>query len=278
MVDVEINSADIVFFSPTDTTKQVVLEVARGTGAENLKLIDLTVEAVRKQDKFELNSNIVIIGVPVYGARIYKPLRKVFTRMDLNNKLVILVSLYGNVSCGFAHYELTAICNRQGAKVIGIGHFVGEHTYSTTEIPIAMHRPNKKDLYEAFRYGEMIRRKLDGVTFFESTVVDKVKNRYFCSFVYHFCSLVPKQHGRYFVKAPIVDRNLCIQCGLCVKECPMQVIASGTYDIMENKCIRCLACAKKCPIHARKVNVTINAVKIGLKNMSKNNHKSVFYI
>jgi len=50
-----------------------------------------------------------------------------------------------------------------------------------------------------------------------------------------------------------VDENTCIQCGLCVGECPREVISKefGEFpNISVNKCIGCGKCASVCPVHA----------------------------
>lgn len=50
-----------------------------------------------------------------------------------------------------------------------------------------------------------------------------------------------------------VDENTCIQCGLCVGECPREVIIKefGEFpNISVNKCIGCGKCASVCLVHA----------------------------
>ena len=48
-----------------------------------------------------------------------------------------------------------------------------------------------------------------------------------------------------------VDRQQCVACGACVKECPMSAISiwRGCYaKIDANVCIGCSKCAKVCPV------------------------------
>ena len=46
-----------------------------------------------------------------------------------------------------------------------------------------------------------------------------------------------------------VITNLCISCGVCESECPVNAIsnASGKYVIDADGCIDCNACAAACP-------------------------------
>ncbi|MBQ2901837.1 MAG: 4Fe-4S binding protein [Agathobacter sp.] len=47
-----------------------------------------------------------------------------------------------------------------------------------------------------------------------------------------------------------VDKNRCVACGVCVKECPMQAVSvwKGCYaSVAKDICIGCGKCAKSCP-------------------------------
>ena len=50
-----------------------------------------------------------------------------------------------------------------------------------------------------------------------------------------------------------VDQEKCIKCGICVKECPVQVLRigeNGPEDICPEKCIACGHCVAVCPKEA----------------------------
>jgi nitroreductase/NAD-dependent dihydropyrimidine dehydrogenase PreA subunit len=50
-----------------------------------------------------------------------------------------------------------------------------------------------------------------------------------------------------------VDQERCIKCGICVKECPVQVLRigeNGPEDICPEKCIACGHCVAVCPKEA----------------------------
>ena len=51
---------------------------------------------------------------------------------------------------------------------------------------------------------------------------------------------------------PWVDKNKCNGCGICVSQCPVNVIhmEEGKADIDMNNCIRCGKCHDVCPQEA----------------------------
>ena len=53
-----------------------------------------------------------------------------------------------------------------------------------------------------------------------------------------------------------VDPEICKQCGICKKNCPVDAIKGevrqGPFEIMQDKCIKCGTCIEKCPFKAIK--------------------------
>lgn len=51
-------------------------------------------------------------------------------------------------------------------------------------------------------------------------------------------------------KKAVINRNLCVSCGCCVKVCPRGAISvpNGVYAVInEEMCVGCGLCAKECP-------------------------------
>ena len=51
-------------------------------------------------------------------------------------------------------------------------------------------------------------------------------------------------------KLAVVDKKICVACGVCLKACPKGAISicRGCFaQIEESKCVGCGLCAKACP-------------------------------
>ena len=51
-------------------------------------------------------------------------------------------------------------------------------------------------------------------------------------------------------KLAVVDRNVCVACGVCMKACHRSAISiyRGCYAVVdEEKCVGCGLCGKACP-------------------------------
>ncbi|HKI50218.1 MAG TPA: 4Fe-4S dicluster domain-containing protein, partial [Desulfobacteria bacterium] len=135
---------------------------------------------------------------------------------------------------------------------VAAGAFIGEHSYSTPDRPIAEARPDKKDLNEAQTFGAHIRKKLAPVESVQEAALSKVPG--------NVPYLVPKnlnmiKEARKSIPfTPETDEDTCIQCGRCVETCPTEAVSldeSVTTDRW--RCIICFACIKNCPTGARQM-------------------------
>lgn len=243
-----INSVTSIYFSPTGTTKKIVDGIIIGMGLDKVRVVDLTLPRARKSSIGEINDDIVLIGVPVYEDKVPEILLEFLNNLKGNNKPVILVCVYGNVTDGITLNELFEITESNGFKVVGAGSFIGEHSFSSEELPVASGRPNYNDLARAEIFGVEIIEKLKGINDLSNIHLEIPSGK-----IHLMAKIVSKNRARMFTKQPKIDKNICSACGACACFCPVEAINKKNLEIDEDICIRCFSCVKRCPRKARKI-------------------------
>jgi len=243
-----ISSVTTIYFSPTGTTKKIINSIVKGMGIVNNKIIDLTLPKVREAGIPVIDGDIVLIGVPVYEEKIPEIVSPFLTNLKGNGKPVVLVGVYGNVGDGIVLNELDFITQKSGFKVVAAGSFIGEHSFSTEEMPIAQNRPNNNDLNKAEEFGKSIMERIQNINNLKDVSLKIPQGK-----LPLMAKIVPKNSARLFTKTPFADMSKCSHCNVCVKLCPMSAIDKETLEIDEEQCLRCFCCVKRCPKKARKI-------------------------
>lgn len=245
----KIHSAIAIYFSPTGTTKKIVDFIIEGTKLVHTEIIDLTLPKGRTGDTLSINADIVFLAVPVYETGIPKLLIPFLKSLNGNGKPIVLIAVYGNMSEGTTLNELYSITHHAGFKVVSAASFIGEHSFSTDETPIAKGRPDNKDLMKAKEFGKNIMEKMQNITILSDISLEIPQGK-----TPLMAKILPENSARLFAKPPNVDSSKCNQCGLCVKLCPVYAIDKNNFEISEPQCLRCFCCVKRCPKKARKIS------------------------
>jgi ferredoxin/flavodoxin len=251
----DIQTATVIVFSPTGATQKIVNSIVKGMGIAQSAKIDLASQTIRECPPPVVEGDLVVIGVPVYAMGIPAILIPFLKKLKGQNKPVVLVAVYGNISDGVTLNELRLIAEASGFHVAGAGAFIGEHSYSTKRSPVAAGRPNNGDLQKAEEFGKMVIDKLHKLNDINSVALNIPE----CNKIQLFLKMsLPFNMAKAFAKGPTVDRDICTHCGLCARLCPVDAIDSSTLKVQNGKCLRCSACVKRCPQHARKMVFRMN--------------------
>ena len=237
----DIDSAKLIYFSPTGTTKIIVDAIVGGIRADAAGVIDLTSPGSETEVFDRLDSELAIIGAPVYSGRI--PLEAIarLKRIRANNTPAVLVVLYGNREYDDALLELKDLAVEAGFIPVAGGAFIGEHSFSNENTPIATGRPDTKDLEKAERFGAQIRNKLRDIRGVDEITPLQVPGKY-----PHRKRMQPTN------TSPITMESLCTTCGTCAGVCPTAAVAvNDSVETDPVLCIICCACIKNCPNRAR---------------------------
>ena len=263
----------VIYFSPTGTTKRIIKNVIKGIESKEVYYFDLTKEnRISKTENIDTSKDdLIILGAPVYGGFLYKEFRNYIKSIDFNNKAVAIVLLYGNATIMFSKREIISIVKKNNGNVVGYGEFIGEHSYSTKELPVAINKPNLEDINMAISFGKAIREEL-------KNNIEKNKSlSLFDRFIDKVADIKPVHTGRRIFTIPKTDYELCDNCGLCIKKCPKACIDNNIVTD-KNTCIVCMACVKSCHNNARISKAKNPFIKIGLKKINRNKNESKFIV
>ena len=124
--------------------------------------------------------------------------------------------------------------------MVGAAGFIGEHSFSSDETPIALNRPDAADLRKAETFGRCVA----GAT----EVLD--------------LSTIPG--NRPYKDLPVLpgaaadsSAETCSRCGQCVEVCPTGAVCMEEAVPVTDpeSCIWCEACVRACPGPARSVTL-----------------------
>ena len=296
----------VICFSPTHTSKTIAEAVATGMararcGSEGnaeasasclmlVRTIDLTLD--RSDEPITLTSGeTVVLGAPVYAGRVaaeaVRRLKRIQVAAGASIPAVITVT-YGNRDYEDALVELYDLTLSLGLTPFAAGAFIGEHSYSTPEMPVAEGRPDSMDLADASIFGGECARKLESPGAFapfhikgnrpykepsrptsspaaahpSGSGTAAVPPAHSAVTASSGTPAVPSAHSaataspdRPAIPAVPVTADGCPLCGECAAVCPTGAIVldSGSMKVLTDPslCIRCCACVKACPAGMR---------------------------
>lgn len=242
----------IFCFSPTGTTLKIAERIASGIKTE-YETHNLTysrnVEAIISADDF------AIVAVPVYGGRMAPVAKERMAAVKGSGTPCAVVAVYGNRSFENALADMSDFVRAAGFRPIAAGAFIGEHSYSTPNTPIAAGRPDMEDLTDAHSFGALIAAKISNNDFSEPDIMALKPQSDPHPALNNFRTFVAgyqmEQKNNPTKLLPTTDTERCSQCGICMDVCPTHAIADDFVTIDPGKCIKCCACVKSCPDGAK---------------------------
>jgi ferredoxin len=153
------------------------------------------------------------------------------------------VVVYGNRAFDDALLELSSTLKSRGCVPIAGAAYVGEHSFSSPEVPTAEGRPDATDLRHAEDFGRRVSEKLLSIPSIDHAPEPELPGDYPYGGITELWSVDFIEVG-----------DDCTQCGICAEECPVGAIDPGDSRVVDKElCFTCCACIKTCPEGARKM-------------------------
>ncbi|MCD7900135.1 MAG: EFR1 family ferrodoxin [Bacteroides sp.] len=230
----QIPEINAVYFSATKTTRKIVRTITHQfTGKINE--YDITQSSLAENIIIG-SENLLLVGVPVYAGRIPAIAIDALNRFKGNNTPAVIICVYGNRDYDDALLEMKDLVENNGFKVISAAAFIAQHSIFPK---VGQNRPDEKDFIKIDEFGTKTAGILKSITDITTLPDLEVKgNR-----PYKTPGKIPLQ--------PKGDKK-CIECGTCVKRCPVKAIPTDNPRKTEKDlCISCGRCIVVCPQKAR---------------------------
>lgn len=241
-----INNVKLVYYSPTSTTRKVLLSIAAGLGIDMPDQIDLTLPHAEIAVPGKLNDDLVVFGLPVYEGRAAGIALERMQPITADGTPAVVVVVYGNRDFEDALLELNDAVRKLGFQPIAAGAFVGEHSFANAERPLANGRPDAEDLKAASEFGAQIASKLAGLeSLGDTALITPPGNRPY----------IDRDRSALADRAATTRVDVCSLCGECALVCPVGAITVAEAVETDNMaCTLCNACVKSCTTGARVVD------------------------
>lgn len=246
----QLNGTHLIFFSPTQTSAKIARAIGEGIGMGRRMETDLTLD--EQTSPIEMNGELCVIAVPVYGGRVAATALQRLQRLKGNGSPAILVVVYGNRDYEDALLELRDTAVQLGLylslQVHSSGNIVLVHRNFPLLPDVRMQMICNRPVSLEKQSGKWEKLQATGTPITELTVKGN----------FPYKQLTPG------APACPTCTDGCFACGECIEVCPTHAIhfsedqSSIETDI--HKCIKCCACVKCCPNEAREFNTPFAAI------------------
>lgn len=244
----KIGKVRAVFFSPTGNAGRIVTKIAEEM-ARKLEVpwesCDFTLPGQREGGLRFAADELVVAGLPVYAGRIpNKILPFVQSALEGNGAPAVPVVTFGNRSYDNALIELRNVLEERGFHTVAGAAFVSAHAFSGV---LAAGRPDREDLEAMERFAAAVADRIAGM----EEIPERIAVRGEEPVGAYYTPLGTDGKPAVFLKAKPKTREVCTDCKLCARICPMGSISWEHPEEVPGICIKCQACVRGCPVHAK---------------------------
>ena len=236
-----------IYFTGTGNSKRVIDEInySLASFSSTMDIVDVTKDEVKDINNYDG----LIISYPIYGFNAPKPIIAYVKKMIRANEqkpcLIMKQSgehlFWNNASSLY----LTSLLKKRNIKVTNEYHYLMPYSF------IFRHSD-----YMAYRMDNVMKGliPLDLTDFFNNKEVHM--KRFFLDRFFAWVLRIQWWGGRFNGRFYKVEKDKCIKCMKCVKECPAHniIMEDGKFKF-KGQCLMCQRCIMYCPRHAIKVGM-----------------------
>lgn len=245
----------IIYFSQTGNTKKVTEVISKTLTADKHKIIcskmaDFNIEDVAW-------ANAIGIGSPSFGSGAPSFVKSFIKTLPSLTGKKAFVYATGFGAAGNVLLDMQKELSKKNADVISGYLTFGEMHHPAPSLNGKQaNRPNSKDLQGVAEFASDLGKYLKGAITNKRDIKGNVNVSGKVGF-YNMLGLLAssKQVLHILEPKPKIVEDKCVQCELCIKECPTNCIEMNEYPTINNKdCVRCYRCMNICPKNAYEAN------------------------
>ena len=220
----------IFYFTATGNCLEIVKKIG-GKG--------VSIPAILKGDQFDFEDDVIGLVVPNHHANIPIHVKEFMNKAQLKANYFFGIVTYGENNADANEKLLKAgkHCGISFDYINSIKMVDSSFVYWDIKKQIDTLPKKKVDEHLTIIRNEINQRqkRIYGVNFANRAT----------GFIASIVSQETKHNERFYI-----EEDKCIQCGICLKVCPIDNIMMGDYPMIQDKCIRCGACTHNCPQNA----------------------------
>ena len=243
-----MQTAVIFYFSGTGNTYWISKTIASRLTEKGISTKSISIESINSGDVAPIaeSADIIGFGYPIYGSDLPMPMKNFiekFPKQKIQKRAFVFCTQL--MFSGDGSFVYRKQIESKSLKITQTAHINMPNNISM--YPMILRIPSQKRIDRTVKSGEKKALRLaDAIA----------SNKRFLNGKYSFL-LGIMQRGPYrssyerFTDMLSVDKDLCTQCGRCVRLCPVANISMPDgYPAFAGKCTQCLRCYSFCPVYA----------------------------
>lgn len=244
----------VIYYSQTGHTERIgklICDVWRKAG------VSVDCSEYRELNNTEWEQyDLIVMGTPVQYMDVPVNLQQwIHSLPKLRETPVASFVTYGGHGDGQHNTACSLLQNmaEKGGVPIGIGLFGNMSTFAPTwslgnarRILAFKDRPNEKTYEQARTFANALLNRSS------SSRPYKINRQFGMDSLMRIFPQISMT--KLMITAHYIDKNICIECGVCLNKCPTGAISPKQGAVDSTVCLACLGCVNNCPVQAVHMN------------------------